>query len=108
MSSTNYNLIRQAILKRQQVIATYDGYRREMCPHVIGLKNNQEHALFYQFGGESSSGLEADLNANWRCMSIDKLADVQVRDGEWHSHSPHTQTQTCVGVIDVQVAEMPT
>ncbi len=31
MTSVTYNLIRQAILNKQQVVATYDGHRREMC-----------------------------------------------------------------------------
>ena len=32
MPSDTYNLIRQAILDKQQVIADYGGQRREMCP----------------------------------------------------------------------------
>ena len=48
-----YATIRQAILDKEQVLATYHGYHREMCPHVIGWKHGEEHALFYQFGGQS-------------------------------------------------------
>ena len=42
MPSDTYNLIRQAILDKQQVIADYGGQRREMCPHAIGTKNGRE------------------------------------------------------------------
>ena len=104
MPSETYNLIRQAILNKQQVVATYQGHRREMCPHVIGKKNGREQALFYQFGGSSSSGLEpAGSTKNWRCIPIAGLKDVSVREGAWHSFSPHTQPQTCVDRIDVEV-----
>jgi hypothetical protein len=54
--SNTYNAIRNAIANKQQVVATYKGHVREMCPHVIGTKNGREQALFYQFGGTSSSG----------------------------------------------------
>ena len=104
MPSTAYNLVRQAILNKQQVTAVYDGHYREMCPHVIGLKNGREQALFYQFGGTSSSGLApVGSFANWRCIPIAGLSEVSVRDGDWHSYSPHTQQQTCVDIVDVEV-----
>ncbi len=45
-----YALIQQAILNKDQVIATYQGHRREMCPHVIGTKHGRRQALFYQLG----------------------------------------------------------
>ena len=45
-----YNFLKQAIISKQQVIATYNGYYREMCPHVLGTKNGKQHCLFYQFG----------------------------------------------------------
>ena len=61
-----YNLIRQAIQNRQCVTCEYNGYLRKMTPHVIGTKNGKEQALFYQYGGESSSGLSFDPIKNWR------------------------------------------
>lgn len=53
-----YALIREAIQRKQQVLATYDGHAREMCPHVLGTKDGRRQALFYQFGGTSSSGCQ--------------------------------------------------
>ena len=105
MPSENYNLIRDAILNKQQVVAIYNGHLREMCPHAIGLKNGKEQAIFYQFGGTSSSGgsMSSGSTENWRCIAIEGLTDVVLQDGEWHSYSPHTRPQTCVGDIDVEV-----
>jgi hypothetical protein len=101
-----YGLVRQAIIEKHVVIASYRGYIREMCPHVIGNKNGHSQALFYQFGGGSRSGLKPDGSpANWRCLGIDELSQVSVREseGEWHTASNYSTMQTCVDEIDVKV-----
>jgi hypothetical protein len=101
-----YELIAQAIKNKQHVIATYRGYRREMCPHTLGRSRaGRRQALFYQFGGESSSGLAPDgWPDNWRCIPIDELEKLEVRDGEWHTSPFHTQLQTCVFAVEVEVS----
>lgn len=99
--STNYELIRQAILEGKQVAFTYQGYRRETCPHVIGFKSGMEKALVFQFAGGSSSGLPA--GGQWRCVFLNEVVDVQIKSGDWHTGYSHTQPQTCVDQIDVQV-----
>jgi hypothetical protein len=102
---STYDTIREAILKKQQVFATFKGFYREMCPHVIGTKDGKQQALFYQFGGESSSRPIQTTGSlgNWRCIPIDGLSDVKVRDGQWHTAPNHSRTQTCVDHIDVEV-----
>ena len=98
-----YSLIRQAILDKQQVVATYQGHHRELCPHVIGTKTGRMQALFYQFGGSSNSGLgPAGSGENWRCIPIDGLSDVSVKRGTWHTAPNHSRGQTCADVIDVE------
>ncbi len=106
MSSGAYQIIRTAIQNKQQVVATTeDGCKREMCPHVIGLKSGKEHALFYQFGGQSKSRrIEATGSpANWRCIDIRSLSNVTIRDGMWHTASDHSKRQTCVDRVDIEV-----
>ena len=104
MNSNTYEIVKNAIMKRKQIVAEYQGHKREMCPHVIGTKKGRKQALFYQFGGTSSSGpIERDSTNNWRCIPIDGLNFVEIRDGAWHSFSPHKQRQTCVDEIDVEV-----
>ncbi|PWF90153.1 hypothetical protein DD549_20330 [Shewanella algae] len=101
--SNNYDLIRGAILNKQQVFADYDGHPREMCPHVIGTKNSREQALFYQFGGSSSSGpIVPNSPQNWRCMPVDRLDNIRIVNGEWHTGDNHSRPQTCVDLIDVE------
>lgn len=103
MAST-YDIIRQAIINKEQVTATYQGRIREMCPHGIGTKNGHEQALFYQFGGSSSSGLGSPGSPdNWRCIPISGLSDVSTKEGKWHTGPNHSRPQTCVDDIDVEV-----
>jgi hypothetical protein len=94
-----YQMIRQAILDRDIVVATYRGHLRDMCPHVIGTKNGRLQSLMYQFAGGSSIGLEPDgSSANWRCIIVEELSDVSIRkaSGEWHTASNYSRPQTCV------------
>jgi hypothetical protein len=100
--SDNYSLVRQAIIDKQQVVATYQGRLREMCPHSLGTKNGRRQALFFQFGGESSSGLPP--GGQWRCIPVDELSGISIQAGEWHTDGRHSQPQSCVDEIDVEVA----
>lgn len=95
-----YELIRGATLARQQVVATYNGHRRELCPHVLGRKDGRRQALFFQFGGGSRSSLPPE--GEWRCIPIDGLEDVVVRDGPWHTGGTHLHPETCVDEIDAE------
>ena len=101
-----YDVVRQAILDRDSISADYDGYPREMSPHVIGInKQGREQALFYQYAGGSKSGLgPPGSRRNWRCIEIVKLENVRVIKRVWETAPNHTRPQTCVNAIDVEVA----
>jgi len=100
-----YNQIREAIISKKQVKAVYNDHYREMCPHVIGKKNEREQALFYQFAGTSSQGLDySGSSKNWRCIPIEGLSQVKIVDGVWHTAPNHSRPQTCVDEIDVEVS----
>jgi hypothetical protein len=100
--SDAYSIVRQAILDKHQIVATYRGHRREMCPHVLGTKDGREQALFFQFAGSSSSGLPP--GGEWRCIPVEGLVDVVGRAGRWHT-GHGTRPQTCLDLVDVQVAQ---
>lgn len=101
----NYTIIRNAILKKQQIFADYQGYKREFCPHAIGKKDKINKALFYQFGGGSSQGqITHHSVSNWRCIPIDKLTNIRPVEGKWHTFGKHSQSQTCITQIDVEVS----
>jgi hypothetical protein len=100
---TTYNLVKQAILNKQCVTCNYNGYSRIMTPHVLGTKNGKQQALFYQYAGQSSSGLSADPNKNWRCIPIDKIENLSINNDLFQTANNHSRTQTCVDSIDVEV-----
>jgi hypothetical protein len=105
MAVTAYELIKDAIVGKKIVTATYRGRVRVMCPHTLGTKHGRQQALFYQFAGESSSGLGADGDPeNWRCMFLVELSNLSSTEGEWHTAPNHSRPQTCVDVIDVEAA----
>lgn len=98
-----YDLVKQAILNKQCVTCYYNGYLRKMTPHVIGTKKGVKQALFYQYGGQSSSGLSSDSSKNWRCIPIDKIGDISINDDNFQTAHNHSRTQNCVDQIDVEV-----
>lgn len=108
-ANETYRMIRQAIIDKNIVVATYHGHVREMCPHVLGMKNGRAQGLFYQFAGGSTVGLEQNGSpSNWRCVIIDELSEVSIRKslGEWHTASNYSKPQTCVdrATIDVETS----
>ena len=99
-----YDTIHGAIRNKQNISATYKGYYREMSPHVLGHKKGRAHALLYQFGGDSKSGLApVGSPANWRCVFVEELEDVKVQGGDFQTAPNHSRPQTCVDQIDIEV-----
>ena len=104
MNGTTYDVIHDAIVNKKVIRAIYNAHERVMCPHLLGTKNGRSQALFYQFAGHSSSGLEPDGSRNnWRCMFLDELSNVRSEDGRWHTAPNHSRPSTCVDVVDAEV-----
>lgn len=101
MPSQVYSLFEQAMIGRKQVLCTYDGYPRELCPIILGHTNGQEVALTYQFAGRSKSGLRP--GGQWKCLWLSKVQNPQLRDGPWHTGNSHRQPQPCVKSVDRDV-----
>lgn len=87
--------------RRKQILCSYNGYRRELCPVVLGHSTGREVALAYQFAGESETDLPR--GGNWRCLELAKVRDVRLRDGPWHEGSSHRRPQACVEAVDLDV-----
>ncbi len=99
MPSATYILFRNAILAEQQVLCTYDGRSRELCPHIIGANRSGEEAvLAWQFAGESSRKLP-----QWRCLKLANVRHARARDGRWYEGGSHKTTQKCVTEIDPDI-----
>ncbi|WGR92050.1 hypothetical protein MTX26_17385 [Bradyrhizobium sp. ISRA443] len=99
MPSRTYDLFRKAILTEHQVACSYQGRRRELCPHIIGHnKKGEEAVLAWQFAGESSGDLP-----QWRCLRLAGVSEVSLRKGPWHEGGSHSTEQTCVSEIDLDI-----
>jgi hypothetical protein len=99
MPSSTYTQFAEAMAGRKQILCTYDGLFRELCPIILGHSQGQETALTFQFGGQSSKGLPP--GGQWRCLFLAKVGDVRLRDGPWHAGDSHTQPQGCVETVDL-------
>jgi hypothetical protein len=86
---------------RRQIICTYRGCVREICPVILGHSTGREKALTYQFGGESNSRLPP--GGQWRCLFLSEVSEAKLRDGPWVVGSSHTQPQGCVHDVDIDV-----
>ena len=100
-ASSAYELLAQAMIDRKQVLCTYNGYSRELCPILLGHTNGQEKALAWQFAGGSETGLPP--GGNWRCLYLSEVREVQLRDGPWYFGDKHSQPQSCVRDVDRDV-----
>ena len=101
-----YAALKQAILNKQQVVATYNGVVREFCPHVLGRKGDRQHVLVYQFGAHGIPN--RPVGAGWRCFDVQRLQDLSTRPGPWHSAANVYSPQSCLDTIDVVVQAFPT
>ena len=95
----SYHLIRQAVIDKCCLTATYRGRPRHFSPHAIG-RSDEGHAnvMAYQYGGSSSGKLP-----EWRCFHIVELHRVVRNSDPWHTASDHSRMNTCVTHVDVRV-----
>jgi uncharacterized protein (DUF4415 family) len=100
-SSSAYKLFEEAMTTRKQILCTYNGRSRELCPVILGHSQGQEKALTYQFGGQSEKGLPP--GGQWRCLWLSKVRNIRLRDGPWHAGDRHDQPQGCVEIVDLDV-----
>lgn len=99
MPSATYTLFERALRARKQIVCLYGGYRRELCPIILGHTRGEEKALTFQVGGESGSGLPP--GGEWRCLVLSKVERAGLRDGPWKAGDSHTQPQGCVEEVDL-------
>src|SRR5687768_11193285 len=99
-------LLRQAIEERRRVRALYKGRHRELCPHALGWKGEARYALLYQCAGGSAGGLSEKPEANWRCMDVAQLEDVEIIQGDWLTPTNYSLPTRCLDVVEVSVDEL--
>jgi hypothetical protein len=99
MPSETYQLLRQAVRERHQLMFRHKGRPRQTSPVILGYAADGREVLFaWQFGGETSKGSKLP---GWRCFYLEEMSDVAARAGRWFEGDSHTQAQTCVHRVDV-------
>jgi hypothetical protein len=99
MPSPTYILFRNAILAERQVLCTYGGRARELCPHIIGTnKAGEEAVLAWQFAGESGGKLP-----QWRCLKLANVRNARAQNGRRLEGGSHKTTQKCVAKVDLDI-----
>ena len=102
-----YALLRTAGARKQPVAAMYEGHPRLFCPHLLGRsKQGRRNAFCYQFGGASVSGLKTVSAGGWRCIVVDKLSQVELQSGGWHTE-PRSSRQTCIEEVEFDADDQP-
>ena len=98
MPSATYDLFVEALTTLRPIECRYDDLPRTICPIILGHTNGQEKALTYQTGGRSSGSVP-----DWKCLTLSKVRDAKIVDGPWSSGGSHSQSQSCVKDVDLDV-----
>ena len=70
-----------------------------MTAIMLGTKAGAERVLAWQFAGTNEKG-EA-VRGSWKCLSLDGVSQVRLRDGPWHAGDSHKLAQTCLDNVDL-------
>ncbi|MGB7097737.1 MAG: hypothetical protein WBD95_03085 [Xanthobacteraceae bacterium] len=99
--SSNYEKIWCAIRERKQITCVFDGRYREACPIILGYSvDGRERVLVFQIGGQTSPRSKL---RGWRSFYVAEVRDLRVSSGPWAEGSSHTQTQSHIQFVDVDV-----
>ena len=102
-------LIRNSILEKVALRATYDGRVRVLCPQLLGRnRDGLVRVLCLQIGGESASGLHlGDGLGAWRCLALEKFSHVERSDDRWPTAVNPLRPPKCIDRIELEVAGHP-
>lgn len=100
MPSRTYALFAKAMSARRPVACIYQGHPRAICPIILGQSDGEEKALTWQFAGYGSRGA---VRGQWKCLTLSEVRDAEIVDGPWQSGRRHSQAQSCVKDVDLDV-----
>jgi len=101
MPSSTHALFLTAMRERRQIVCTYQGHRREICPVMLGRTSLEEAALVFQFGGATSDG--PLRKPDWKCFRLSEVRDAVLQDGKWHAGTDHSAAQSCMKMVEYDV-----
>lgn len=94
-------VIRQAMLKRQQISLLYRGHVRHCCPHAIGTRAGRPYVLMFQFSGRSNNPMPP--GGTWRCMDLEEITQISVMNGRWQGGPAHSRPRGCLDTVEQEV-----
>ncbi len=100
MTSRTYELFAEAMAARRPVVCMYQAHPRAVCPIILGHTDGAEKALTWQFDGSGSNG---PVRGQWKCLSLAEVSGAEIIDGSWRSGSRHSQQQSCVKDVDLDI-----
>jgi hypothetical protein len=98
--SATYRLFEQAMKELRPVVCMYQGHPRAICPIILGHSDGAEKALTFQFRGSGSKG---SVHGQWKCLTLAEVSNAELADGPWRSGERHSQSQSCVRDVDLDV-----
>ena len=104
-----YRLVWTGVANKQPMSAVYKELPRLFCPHRLGRnRSGQRRVLWYQYGGESESGLgPVGSPENWRCVILEKLRAVKLLEGSWKTAPNHSRPANCITDADIDADDYP-
>ncbi|HVT51235.1 MAG TPA: hypothetical protein VHE77_06695 [Dongiaceae bacterium] len=96
-----YDLMAGAILTRRQVMCTYRGAPREVCPVMLGRKNGAACVVTWQFAGTNENG--ESVQGSWKCLELDAVSDVRLHDGPWHADDGGRRPPAWLDDVDLDI-----
>jgi hypothetical protein len=100
MPSRTYELFAEAMAARKPIACVYHGHPRAICPIILGHTDGAEKALTWQFAGSGSRGA---VNGQWKCLTLSEVRNAEIVDGPWRWGTRHSQAQSCVKEVDLDV-----
>ncbi len=86
------DLLRTAILQREQVVAFRNGRPVTFCPHALASGPNGLYVLAFMIAGEGhvlDDGFASPKR--WRWIALAELGTVMRRPGDWFSAPPDSR-----------------
>ena len=79
----------------------------DCCARILAA-GSQADSTCYQFGGSSNSAepLAPEGEGVWRCLTVEKLSQVELRTDAWHT-GPRSKRQTCIDEVDFDADVQP-
>lgn len=100
-ATDNYSIVRQAIVNRYCLTATYKNHELKFSPYALGRSASGDLSVMaLQYEGLSSN--VALAVGEWRCFRINALTDLRKNNDHWRVAPDRSRPMTCVARVDVQ------